>query len=48
MNFNQKNKKMEDFLKEHKRLNFFYDAICIVGFVLGLFMIILRLLTINK
>jgi hypothetical protein len=39
---------MEDFLKQHKKLNFLYDAICIVGFVLGLFMVTLKLLMFAK
>lgn len=39
---------MENFLKEHKRLNFLYDAICIVGFVLSLFIIVLKILMLAK
>jgi hypothetical protein len=48
MNFNQKTKTMEDFLKEHKRLNFLYNSICIIGFVLALFIIVLKILMLAK
>ena len=39
---------MENFLKQHKILNFVYNTICVTGFVLALFMVTLKLLTINN
>jgi len=39
---------MEDFFKQQKRMNFLYDLICAVGFVLTLFVITCKILMIAK
>jgi hypothetical protein len=39
---------MEDFFKQHKRLNFLYDVISAIGFVLVLLIIVLKILMFAK